>query len=40
VGPRRFSSWISGQWETPRGDYLIHLGESAGEVVEIGRVVV
>lgn len=38
LSPRRFSSWISGEWEIPSGDFLIHLGRSAGDLVEIGRI--
>lgn len=38
LSPRRFSSWISGRWEIPPGDFAIHLGRSAGDLVEIGRI--
>ena len=37
---RRFSSWLSDRWEIPRGDHVIELGCSAGDVVEIGRLTI
>ncbi|NDI00688.1 MAG: glycosyl hydrolase, partial [Actinobacteria bacterium] len=37
---RRFSSWLSDRWEIPRGDHVIELGRSAGDVVEIGRLTI
>jgi len=38
LSPRRFSSWISGAWNIPEGDFAIHLGRSAGDLAEIGRI--
>ena len=38
LSPRRFSSWISGAWNIPRGDFAIQLGRSAGDLAEIGRI--
>ncbi len=38
LSPRRFSSWISGAWNIPEGDFVIHLGRSAGDLAEIGRI--
>jgi beta-glucosidase len=37
---RRFPLWLSDRREIPRGDHVIEVGRSAGDVVEIGRLTI
>ena len=40
LDPRRFQSWLADEWSTPRGDYCVHIGRSAGDTEVVARLTV